>query len=89
VYGGPPYASKGYSCLFQAIISLRREYPEIRLLLVGDGDLRSELEDLSKSLGISENVIFLGSRSDVLEILTVTEIFVFFFSVGRNILGPF
>ncbi len=56
---------------------------------MGDGDLRSELEDLSKSLGISENVIFLGSRSDVLEILTVTEIFVFFFSVGRNILGPF
>jgi L-malate glycosyltransferase len=68
---------KGHSHLFQAMTLLRREYPEIRLLLVGDGELRSALEDLSKSLGISENVIFLGSRPDIPEILSVTEIFVF------------
>ncbi len=47
-------------------------------MLVGDRDLRSELEDLIKSLGISENEIFLGSRPGVPEILSVTEIFVFY-----------
>ncbi len=67
---------KGHLYLLQAIKILRLRYPELRLLLVGEGDLRSELENYCKTQGISENVIFLGSRSDIPEILAVTEIFV-------------
>ena len=40
-----------------------------RLLLVGDGARRAELEQLAAALGIRENVEFLGTRRDILHLL--------------------
>ena len=36
--------------------------PNVKLVIVGDGPVRTELEELSKTLDISENVIFTGAR---------------------------
>ncbi len=38
--------------------------PKIRFIIVGDGNLRKDLEDEAKSLGISEFVTFTGNRND-------------------------
>jgi glycosyltransferase involved in cell wall biosynthesis len=50
--------------------------PRSKLLIVGDGPLRKELEDLSKERGIRDNVIFAGFRSDIKEILSAVDLLV-------------
>lgn len=41
----------------------------VKLVLVGDGDLRSELETMAKSLHLDNRVFFLGIRLDVPNLL--------------------
>lgn len=56
-------------------ISLTRS--EARLILVGDGKLREELEKQVKKIGLSDKVSFLGVRSDVNDLMQAMDIFVF------------
>ena len=63
---------KDHATLFRALVSV----PQAQLLLVGDGPLRRQLEQLAAELGIGERVFFLGWRSDVPEILKASDIFV-------------
>jgi len=45
-----------------------------RFLLVGDGELRAELEEQARRLGIAERVHFLGHREDVPTLLRDSEV---------------
>ncbi|UII55685.1 glycosyltransferase [Cytobacillus spongiae] len=54
---------KGHELVFQAIKELNN--PRVKLLLVGDGPIRRELEDKVKAFGLLEQVHFLGFRKDV------------------------
>lgn len=47
------------------------------LLLVGDGELKKEIEILTSVLGIKNQVIFTGMRSDVNRILQAMDVFLF------------
>lgn len=47
------------------------------LILVGKGELRSETEKQAEMLGIRENVIFTGLRSDVSRLLQAMDVFLF------------
>ena len=52
--------------------------PEMRLLLVGDGQLRPQIEAKTRQLGLAEKVVFAGWRSDVVDLLGgVMDAFVF------------
>ena len=46
------------------------------LRLVGDGPKRAEAERLAKDLGIADRTVFMGSRSDIPELLASSQIFV-------------
>ncbi len=46
-----------------------------KLLMVGDGPERTQAEQLSRELGIAENVRFLGKQESVEEILSVSDLF--------------
>ena len=46
------------------------------LMLVGDGELRAQLEHLADTLGISQRVHFLGRRRDVPQLLKLADIYV-------------
>ena len=46
------------------------------LVLVGDGELRAQLERLAETLGIARRVHFLGRRKDVAELLKTADIYV-------------
>lgn len=46
------------------------------LLLVGEGNLRSEIENKVENLGLKNNVMFLGVRSDIPELLQAMDAFV-------------
>jgi glycosyltransferase involved in cell wall biosynthesis len=48
----------------------------MRLLIIGDGRLRGELERVAAATGVSDEVRFAGSRSDVAEILRSLDLYV-------------
>jgi glycosyltransferase involved in cell wall biosynthesis len=49
---------------------------EIKFVIVGDGELRQELEENAKSLGIEEDVIFTGFRHDLKEVYADMDVLV-------------
>jgi glycosyltransferase involved in cell wall biosynthesis len=57
-------AVKDHATLLRAIALLVPRWPTLRLVLVGDGELRSELETLAVSLGIRDRVHFAGFRDN-------------------------
>ena len=65
--------------LVRAFIELCRRKPDdtrLRLVLVGDGSLRAELETLVVDAGIQDRVCFAGSRDDVPLLLSMLDVFV-------------
>ena len=56
---------KGYEFALEAFALVRERIPNLRVDIDGDGTLRSELESLSKKLGLESTVRFLGQRDDV------------------------
>lgn len=59
--------------IFKKIVEIK---PESRLLLIGQGPLLEETKDLSIRLNLQDNVIFLGLRSDIPELLQAIDIVV-------------
>lgn len=51
--------------------------PNAILLLVGDGEGKTQIQEKAKSLGLEDKVIFTGVRSDVPDLLQAMDIFVF------------
>jgi glycosyltransferase involved in cell wall biosynthesis len=68
---------KGHSDLFEALAELHQQR-RVKLDVVGDGPLRSELVRLSRRLGLVETVRFHGERSkaDVAEFMQRSDLFV-------------
>ena len=56
---------------------LLKKNPDTRLLLVGDGPIKNELENLCKDLNVKDQVIFLGNSDRVNELLMAADIFLF------------
>ena len=51
--------------------------PNVKLLLVGDGEGKARIQEKTSSLGLENKVIFTGVRSDVPELLQAMDVFVF------------
>ncbi len=68
---------KGHACLISALGMLGSQHDDVRLLLLGEGTSRADLEDQCRKSGLAERVVFLGTRDDVRAILAVTDIFAF------------
>jgi glycosyltransferase involved in cell wall biosynthesis len=58
------HAYKRLDILLRAFASLPRDGPIPSLDVVGEGDLRPGMEELARTLGISERVRFLGQQGD-------------------------
>lgn len=52
--------SKRVDTTIRAFAMLRREYPNLKLTIVGKGPLRQQLEDLCTELGVADSVEFTG-----------------------------
>ena len=66
---------KGMDYLIRAVGEVVKIHPHIKLLIVGDGELKKDLENLARDLGLTEKVIFLGLRRDVPDFLEAIDIF--------------
>lgn len=67
---------KGHKYLIEAMPKILKEIPNVKLLIIGDGELRQDLENLAKNIGIADKIIFLGLRFDVPELLSILDLFV-------------
>lgn len=67
---------KDHGTLLKAAGRVLTAVPQARLLIVGDGPLRAELEALTKILRISDHVLFLGHRNDVPDLLALMDVVV-------------
>lgn len=56
---------KGYEYALEAFALLKERIPTLRVDIVGDGDLREELPEKARVLGLSDTVRFLGQQTDV------------------------
>ncbi len=55
---------KGHEKILYALSNLKIQFPGIRYIIAGDGVEKNNLQLLVNKLGISKNVIFIGSVSD-------------------------
>jgi glycosyltransferase involved in cell wall biosynthesis len=67
---------KDHVTLLRAFAIVAGQKPDVDLLLVGDGPLGGDLENLAQELGIQDRVQFLGWRPDVPGILRAAQVFV-------------
>lgn len=86
-----PYSVKTYDILFvgrltkqksveillKAIKILKNKYSKnLKIAIVGDGELKENLNNLTVELGVNREVKFLGVRKDVKELMVSSKIFV-------------
>ncbi|MEW5895705.1 MAG: GT4 family glycosyltransferase PelF [Candidatus Omnitrophota bacterium] len=72
---------KGHVYFLKAMAKLVRSMPYVKVLIVGDApkkkeSYRKELEVLTRHLGLSEHVEFLGRRKDVPQIMAASDVVV-------------
>ncbi|GAB4554281.1 MAG: glycosyltransferase [Geothermobacteraceae bacterium] len=67
---------KQHSLLLDAFQFLHKNQGDCRLVVIGDGVLRGELERLARNRGLSGRVFFLGNRSDVADLIPDLDVFV-------------
>jgi glycosyltransferase involved in cell wall biosynthesis len=65
---------KGHRVLLEAMPLILQEHPNARLVCVGDGALRAELEELVATKGLTRHVRFVGRRRDVREWLALADL---------------
>jgi glycosyltransferase involved in cell wall biosynthesis len=74
------FRSKGHFELISAIALVKRKYPNVRLAVVGsdypaDNGTTQMLAEHARKLGVEENVVFTGQRSDVASLLAACDVF--------------
>lgn len=72
---GRLYPTKQQWYLLRVFSEVVKVCPDAQLVILGEGQLRRTLEALSKNLGISENVHFLGWVADVESYLKAARVF--------------
>lgn len=59
------YPEKGHAVSLRALALLVKSHPGVRLVLIGDGPIRAELERQVGQLGLVERVVFAGVQDDI------------------------
>jgi len=69
--------AKGYTHLIGALSTVRKAFGSVRLVFVGEGPLRAELEDQARRQDVADAVIFTGYRNDTATLLNLFDVVVF------------
>lgn len=67
---------KALDILLEAASLIAKSINNVKLILVGDGPLRKNLEDHAARLKIADKVIFTGPRTDIAELLSIMDVYV-------------
>ncbi|MFP7735343.1 glycosyltransferase family 1 protein [Priestia aryabhattai] len=69
--------AKNHAFLLQIMKSIIKENPDAKLLLVGDGVLKQQIEEQAKKEGIHNSIKFMGIRKDIPTMFHSMDVFVF------------
>jgi glycosyltransferase involved in cell wall biosynthesis len=72
---GRLHEQKGHRILLESLALLRRDGRRFRCVIVGEGELREQLESQSMALGLGEAVEFAGGRTDTAAHLAGMDLF--------------
>lgn len=67
---------KNHKFLLEVFQKVLQKNVNAKLVLVGDGELRPEIEKLAKDLDIDSHILFLGQRNDVGKVMQAFDCFV-------------
>lgn len=67
-------SEKALDVLVRAATLLATDFPRLRVLIVGDGPERGGLEALVEQLGLEDNVLLTGARTDVADVLAALDV---------------
>jgi glycosyltransferase involved in cell wall biosynthesis len=70
-------AAKAPEIFLEAVAKTTDRIPTLRAMVVGDGPLRSEMEQRAQRLGLQQRVAFTGVRHDVPELLAGVDVLAF------------
>jgi glycosyltransferase involved in cell wall biosynthesis len=59
-----------------ALASLLKDHPRLRFIIIHDGDLRAQLQEQVRNLGLEEHVFFTGTVEDAARYLRAFDLFV-------------
>ena len=76
IHIGRFFEQKNHKGMLEIFAKLKQSYPNICLQLVGDGELKSEMEAYAEELGIKDSVEFMGAKANVHEFLSEADIFI-------------
>jgi len=68
--------SKGFDILLKAFAEVKKQYGDVQLLILGDGEMKESLLKLSRILQIESSVSFCGFREDRLEFFAHADVVV-------------
>ncbi len=74
---GRLHPQKGHIDLIPAIPHIIKEFPEVRFVWVGDGELREQLKHQVQEYGVEHQVLLVGYRCDIPRLLKSADMFVF------------
>jgi glycosyltransferase involved in cell wall biosynthesis len=70
--------SKAQRYSIEAFAVLQKKYPNLKFLLIGEGELLAECKLLANAAGINNHsILFLGYQKDIPKYLSVSDIFIF------------
>lgn len=67
---------KGMKYFIQSLPLVLEKHSNVQYVVVGDGEERKELESLANNLGVSGNIIFLGYRKDIQNVIAQLDFIV-------------
>ena len=67
---------KNHPLLIRAFSKIAEEYPDEKLRIYGEGVLRTSLQELIDSLGLTDRILLMGTTADVPQVLAEGKIFV-------------
>lgn len=67
---------KNHKFLIEIMAELVQVDKHYKLLLIGDGELKKQIESMTLELGLTNNVIFAGTRKDVSDLLNAIDLFI-------------
>ncbi len=72
---GRLHVQKGHCYLIKAISKVQKEFPKVKLLVIGKGEEENNLKKLVKTLDLTDKIVFIGLSSDIEKILAIAELF--------------
>ena len=77
---------KNHRFLLEVFCEIKKQRPDSVLLLIGEGPLENAVRGQADQLGLADSVIFTGIRSDIPQLLSAMDVFVFPSLYGCRIL---